>query len=67
MKQCAIGSIMISMILCVFGCQTEIMATVVDDIYRYSYENNINVQHSENIGGPAYKDPRTYEQYQMEE
>lgn len=66
MKQLVACSMMISMILGAFGCQTEIMAKVLDDISRDMYEKSASLQRIEKMEDPTCQDPLTYDQYQME-
>lgn len=42
------------------------MASVLDDISRDTYENNVNAQRIENLGNPTYNEPLSYDQYQKE-
>ena len=42
------------------------MISILDDISRDIYENNLRKQREENIGKPNYEEPPTYDQYQRE-
>ena len=48
------------------ACSKKQVTTVLDDISRDTYENNVREQRIENLGDPAYEEPLTYEQYQKE-
>jgi len=48
------------------GCSKNEITSVLDDISRDTYENNLRKQRNENIGKPNYEEPPTYDQYQRE-
>jgi len=66
MKQILFCSIIISLILCIPACSKRKIASVLDDISRDTYENNLRKQRIENFGDPTYEEPPTYDQYQRE-
>jgi len=53
----------ISFIFLVPACSIK---SVLDDIARDTYEKNLRKQRIENIEGPNYEDPPSYNQYQRE-
>ena len=66
MKQILCSAMVISLILCMIGCSKKEIASVLDDIGRDTYENNMRKQQDENIGKPNYEEPPTYDRYQRE-
>ena len=48
------------------GCSKKQMKSVLDDISRDTYENNLRRQRNENLGDPNYEKPPSYDQYQRE-
>ena len=57
---------MISIIFWVPACSKKQIISILDDISRDTYENNLRKQRKENIGKPNYEEPPTYDQYQRE-
>jgi hypothetical protein len=66
MKQIFACSMVITLMLCMLGCSKNEIASVLDDISRDTYENNLRKQRNENKGKPNYEEPLTYGQYQRE-
>lgn len=66
MKQTLCCIMVISLVLCMLGCSKNEITSVLDDISRDTYENNLRKQRIENIGKPNYEEPPTYDQYQRE-
>ena len=66
MKQALCSFMIISLTLCMPGCSKSKIASVLDDISRDTYENNLRKQRIKNIGKPNYEEPLTYDQYQRE-
>ena len=58
--------IFISIIFWVPACSKKQIISILDDISRDTYENNLRKQREENIGKPNYEEPPTYDQYQRE-
>ena len=48
------------------GCSKSKIASVLDDIFRDTYENSVRRQRNENIRKPNYEEPLSYDQYQRE-
>jgi len=48
------------------SCSEKQIKSVLDDISRDTYENNLREQRIENIGDPNYEEPPSYDQYQRE-
>jgi len=65
-KQTLCCIMVISLVLCMLGCSKSEITSVLDDISRDTYENNLRKQRNENIGKPNYEEPPTYDQYQRE-
>jgi hypothetical protein len=66
MKQTLCCIMVISLVLCMIGCSKNEITSVLDDIFRDTYENNLRKQRNENIEKPNYEEPPTYDQYQRE-
>ena len=58
--------IIISFIFLVPACSKKQIKSVLDDISRDTYENNLRKQRVENIGNLNYEEPPSYDQYQRE-
>ena len=66
MKRVLCCFMIISLTLGMLGCSKSKIASVLDDISRDIYENNLRKQREENIRKPDYEEPPTYDQYQRE-
>ena len=66
MKQLFWGCIIIILIFWAPACSKKQIKSVVDDISRDTYENNLRKQHIENLGDPSYEELPSYDQYQRE-
>ena len=66
MKQLFWSCIIISLLFWAPACSEKQIKSVLDDISRDTYENNLRKQRNENIGNPNYEEPLTYDQYQKE-
>ena len=58
--------IIISLALLAPACSKKHVNSVLDDISRDTYENNLRKQRIENIEDPNYEEPPSYDQYQRE-
>jgi len=66
MKQILWCALIISILLYMGACSKSRIASVLDDISRDTYENNVKRQRIENSDDPDYEEPQTYDQYQRE-
>ena len=66
MKQLFWSCIIISLLFWAPACSEKQIKSVLDDISRDTYENNLREQRIENIGDPNYEEPPSYDQYQRE-
>ena len=66
MKQLFWSCIIISLLFWAPACSKKQIKSVLDDISRDTYENNLREQRIENIGDPNYEEPPSYDQYQRE-
>ncbi|MDH3357445.1 MAG: hypothetical protein OEM06_08285 [Desulfobacteraceae bacterium] len=66
MKQLFWSCIIISLLFLAPSCSEKQIKSVLDDISRDTYENNLREQRIENIGDPNYEEPPSYDQYQRE-
>ncbi len=66
MKQLFWSFIIISLLFWAPSCSEKQIKSVLDDISRDTYENNLREQRIENIGDPNYEEPPSYDQYQRE-
>ena len=66
MKRLFLSCIMISFIFGSPACSKKQIKSIVDDISRDTYENNLKTQRVENMGDPSYEEPPSYDQYQMD-
>ena len=66
MKQLFWSCIIISLLFWAPSCSEKQIKSVLDDISRDTYENNLREQRIENIGDPNYEEPPSYDQYQRE-
>ena len=66
MKQLFWSCIIISLLFWAPSCSERQIKSVLDDISRDTYENNLREQRIENIGDPNYEEPPSYDQYQRE-
>ncbi|MDY6857551.1 MAG: hypothetical protein SWO11_23180 [Thermodesulfobacteriota bacterium] len=51
-------------IICAPACSKKQINSVVEDISRDIYENNLKKQRIENLGDPSYEEQPSYDQYQ---
>ena len=66
MKKLLLSCIIVSLIFWIPACSKKQIKSVLDDISRDTYENNLREQRNENIGDPNYEEPPSYDQYQRE-
>jgi hypothetical protein len=66
LKQLFWSCIFISFILLAPSCSKKQIKSVLDDISRDTYENNLRKQRIENMEDPSYEEPPSYDQYQRE-
>ena len=66
MKHLFWGCIIILFIFWTPACSKKQIKSVVDDISRDTYENNLRKQRIENLGDPSYEEQPSYDQYQRE-
>jgi hypothetical protein len=58
--------IFISFLFSTPACSKKQLTTVLDDVSRDTYENQLRKQRNENIDHPNYEEPPSYDQYQRE-
>jgi hypothetical protein len=66
LKKLLLGCVIISFLFWVPACSKKQIKSVLDDISRDNYEQNLRKQRIENIEDPNYEDPPSYNQYQRE-
>jgi hypothetical protein len=66
LKTLLLSCIIISFIFLVPGCSKKQIKSVLDDISRDTYENNLRKHRVENIEDPNNEEPPSYDQYQRE-
>jgi hypothetical protein len=58
--------VVINLIFWVPACSKKQIKSVLGDISRDTYENNLRKHRIENIEDPYYEEPPSYDQYQRE-
>jgi hypothetical protein len=66
LKQLFWACFIIIFIILAPACSKKQIKSIVDDISRDTYENNLRKQRNENLGDPSYEEPPSYDQYQRE-
>ncbi|MDY6974476.1 MAG: hypothetical protein SV775_19515 [Thermodesulfobacteriota bacterium] len=66
MKQLFLAWLISIFIICAPACSKKQIKSVVEDISRDTYENNLRKQRIENLGNPSYEEQPSYDQYQRE-
>ena len=66
MKQLFCACFIIIFIIWAPACSKKQIKSVVDDISRDTYENNLRKQRIEHLKDPSYEEQPSYDQYQRE-
>ena len=66
LKKLLWSCIILSFIFWVPACSKKQIKSVLDDISRDTYENNLRKQHIEHIEDPNYEAPPSYDEYHRE-
>jgi hypothetical protein len=66
LKRLLCSCLVISFIFGASACSKKQLKSVLDDIARDTYENNLRKQRSEHMEDPNYEEPPSFDQYQRE-
>jgi len=66
LKQLFLAGFIVIFIIWAPACSKKQIKSVLDDISRDTYENNLRKQRIENFGDPIYEEQLSYDQYQRE-